>query len=147
MAKKSKGNPAGRQTRQRDEFGLLPNWRLFADRVLAGEEGTTAYRKVFKNAKITSARVSACKLLQRPVVAEYIEGRRDRVAAVALAKLQVDADWIRKNAVAVVERCMAPDTFDAAGAIRALKLLSEDCPGWGSGGQERNLPVFVVLER
>ena len=57
-----------RQTRQRDEFGLLPNWRLFADRVLAGEEGTTAYRKVFKNAKITSARVSACKLLQRPAV-------------------------------------------------------------------------------
>ena len=34
-----------------------------------------------------------------------------------------------------------------AGAIRALKLLSEDCPGWGSGGQAPNLPVFVVLTR
>ena len=147
MAKKSKGNPAGRQTRQRDEFGLLPNWRLFADRVLAGEEGTTAYRKVFKNAKITSARVSACKLLQRPEVAEYIEGRRDRVAAAALAKLQVDADWIRKRAVEVVERCMQEDTFDAAGAIRALKLLSENCPDWGSQKQSAGLPVFVVLTR
>ena len=147
MAKKSKGNPAGRQTRQRDEFGLLPNWRLFADRVLAGEEGTTAYRNVFKNAKITSARVSACKLLQRPEVAEYIEGRRDRVAAAALAKLEVDAEWILTQAVEVVERCMKPDAFDAAVAIRALKLLSENCPDWGSEKKAGVLPVFVVLTR
>ncbi len=136
----------GAPTKQRDEFGLMPKWRQFADRVLAGEEGTEAYQSVY-GSKITTARTQACLLLQRPVVAEYIEGRRDQVAAVALAKLHVDAHWIRKNAVEVVERCMHPDTFDAAGAIRALKLLSEDCPGWGSGGQAPNLPVFVVLTR
>ena len=146
------------RSRQRDEFGLLPKWRSFADRVLAGDDATHAYQEVY-GSKITTARTQACLLLQRPVVAEYIEGRRDQVAAVALAKLHVDAHWIRKNAVAVVERCMqavpvvdkegrptGQFTFDAAGAIRALKLLSEDCPGWGSGGQAPNLPVFVVMK-
>ncbi len=131
---------------QRDEFGLFPLQRRFADAVLAGQKPCRAYLEVY-GCKVTTAKVNAYRLLQKPVIAEYIEGRRDQVAAVALAKLHVDAHWIRKNAVAVVERCMDPDNFDAAGAIRALKLLSEDCPGWGSGGQAPNLPVFVVLTR
>jgi hypothetical protein len=135
------------RSRQRDEFGLLPKWRSFADRVLAGDDATHAYQEVY-GSKITTARTQACLLLQRPVVAEYIEGRRDRVAAEALKKLQVDADWILTRAVKVVERCMQEDTFDAAGAIRALKLLSENCPEWGAQQKQANgLPVFVVLTR
>ncbi len=144
---------------QRDEFGLFPLQRRFADAVLAGQKPCRAYLEVY-GCKVTTAKVNAYRLLQKPVIAEYIEGRRDQVAAVALAKLQVDADWIRKNAVEVVERCMqavpvvdkegrptGQFTFDAAGAIRALKLLSENCPDWGTGKPTGTLPVFVVLTR
>ncbi len=135
------------RSRQRDEFGLLPKWRSFADRVLAGDDATHAYQEVY-GSKITTARTQACLLLQRQEVAEYIEFRRDQVAAKALKKLEVDAEWILTRAVEVVERCMNPDTFDAAGATRALKLLSENCPGWGAEKQQAaGLPVFVVLTR
>ncbi len=147
------------RSRQRDEFGLLPKWRSFADRVLAGDDATHAYQEVY-GSKITTARTQACLLLQRPVVAEYIEGRRDQVAAKVLKKLEVDAEWILTEAVEVVERCMQHKAvvvngvetgeyvFDAAGATRALKLLSENCPGGGAEKQQAaGLPVFVVLTR
>ena len=69
------------------------------------------------------------------------------MAAKALKELEVDAEWVLQHAVDVVERCMNPDTFDAAGAIRALKLLSENCAEWGAQKSTGKLPIFVVLTR
>ena len=63
----------------KDEYGLTPKQRAFADEyILNGGNGTQAYLKTYKNIKnVETAQANASRLLSNAMVARYIRERTE----------------------------------------------------------------------
>ena len=99
--------------------GLTPKQKLFAAEYLIDHNATQAAIRAGYSAK--SADVIGYQLLGKTSVSDAITG----LQAARSSRTEITQDWALTSLQKVYERCMDADTFNAAGACRAIELISK----------------------
>lgn len=131
----------------KNSAGLTPQQDIFADRIAAGDNQRQS--AIAAGCSPSTAHVRGSLWMKVPAILKAIDQRQTaiRVAAARVAKGEaVDAAWVKRKSVELVERCMqevkpalhpktrkqlkdadgnALYTFNAAGAIAALRLVGD----------------------
>lgn len=103
------------------EQGLTMLQARFCREIVAdpSSAGRAAERAGYKP---TCAPYAGSQLLKRPHIKAEIQ-RLQRGEAVKAERVGIDADYLTDKTVSILERCVAPETFDANPALRAIELL------------------------
>lgn len=104
-------------------MALTPKQEKFCQEIVAGKNQSDAYRAAYDTAGMKPVTVNraAKELMDNPNIAARIAELR----APAIAKVQVDAQWIMEKLVKIAERCMGDAEFNPAGANKAIELLAK----------------------
>ena len=91
----------------RDEFGLTPRRRAFADLVIKGESQTDAYFAVYSVRSHEAAKTHGARLMRTSEeVRNYIAFAREKAAV----SVGVDQEWVRQRLVRIIEYGMQEET-------------------------------------
>ena len=98
-------------------MSLNDKQRRFVAEYLKDQNGTQAAIRAGYSKK--TAQVQSSDLLSKPMVREAINEKLEKVEEDALVTVQYIIGGLRK----IVDRCLADETFDQAGANKALESL------------------------
>ncbi len=126
--------------------------KRFAEEYVVDLDAAAAARRAGYAA--AGARSVACRLRQRPEIARLIDAELARRAE----KTGISAEYVITSLKELADRCMDEESFNAAGACKALELLGrhlklftdrqeQSVSGPGGGPVETNTTVTVNFVR
>ena len=84
---------------------------------------TACYRKLHPRAKDNTCQVEGSKILSKPMVAEYLQSRREKLTEVT----GINAEYVLRQSIRYLEIAIgdrpAPENFNHAGVKAALELI------------------------
>ena len=106
-------------------YTLTIKQRAFADRIIAGDTQTVAYRAAYKAENMSAAAVSvqASRLANHPNVSLYIAEKREQVETLMVETVAFDAK--RALEMALEDRQKAHDRGQSGAAVSATRLACD----------------------